>query len=355
MSRYVAVGPENAGGVGTIVVCDDENLDRRVAVKFLRVIGEHRRLLDELAALQRIRSKHVVEIFDVAYFPGSRMGIVQEFIDGEDLRSLLGKVPANEQFLRLLYQMSAGLADIHAVGIVHRDIKPANMMIDGAQILKIIDFNLARPINAAHTQGFVGTSGYAAPELYLDGRVDFSPKVDVYALGVTAYALLKGQALPQELLRRPPQPNAWRARGGFTTLGLPFDQELVSLLDLCLSENPAERPTSAQLFQRVERVLLRGRHKALIAPELGSSFVLDSANPVVTVRHGARLGSVTIRYDGLDFRMAEAEGEVWVNNMQLSRGAVLPGSCVIALGSPIRRANERLFITMDVSHPEVVL
>jgi serine/threonine-protein kinase len=185
-------------------------LDRKVAVKFLHVGGEHRRLLDELAALQRIRSKHVVEIFDVTYSRDLSMGIVQEFVDGADLQPLLGNVRSNEEFLRLLYQMSSGLADIHTVGIVHRDIKPSNIMIDGVGILKIIDFNLARPNNAAHTQGFVGTRGYAAPELYLDGRVDFDPKVDVYALGVTALALLKGEDLPRELLHRPPLSDAWR-------------------------------------------------------------------------------------------------------------------------------------------------
>lgn len=355
MSRYVPVGPETVGGIGSVLVCQDENLNRKVAVKFLQIGGEHRRLLDELAALQRIRSKHVVEIFDVAYFTGFRMGIVQEFVDGTDLEPLLGQVSPDVQFLRLLYQMSSGLADIHAVGIVHRDIKPSNMMIDRAGILKIIDFNLARPNNAAHTQGFVGTRGYAAPELYLDGHVEFDDKIDVYALGVTAYALLEGGALPQHLLRRPPHPNEWRASSGFGTMGLPFDQELVSLLDGCVSESPRDRPTSDQLFRRVERVLLRGQHRALIAVERGPSFVLDSTKREATVHHWARLGSVTIQYDELDFRIAEAEGEVWVNNMQLPRGSAMPGSCVVALGNPSRPAQERLFVTMDVSHPGVVL
>jgi len=130
--------------MGAVFVYIDKNLDRKVAIKFVQS-GEHRRLRDELAALQRIRSKHVVQIFDVDYFnPGARRGIVEEFIDGDSLETVLGTVTVKDGFLRLLYQAATGIADIHAVGIVHRDIKPSNMLIDREGILKIIDFNLSR-------------------------------------------------------------------------------------------------------------------------------------------------------------------------------------------------------------------
>ena len=73
----MGTGATLAGGIGTVVVCTDTNLDRKVAIKFVQPGGEHRRLLDELAALQRIRSKHVVQIFDVDHFDsGPRMGII---------------------------------------------------------------------------------------------------------------------------------------------------------------------------------------------------------------------------------------------------------------------------------------
>src|SRR3569623_1867580 len=99
MTRYVTTGPTVAGGIGTVVVCTDKNLDRKVAIKFVQPGGEHRRLLDELAALQRIRSKHVVQIFDVDYFnPGSRMGIIEEFIDGKGLETALGTLTLSDAF-----------------------------------------------------------------------------------------------------------------------------------------------------------------------------------------------------------------------------------------------------------------
>ena len=181
MDRYIPTGRITRGGLGQVVFCIDQNLDRKVVIKYG---NEHHRLLDELAALQRIRSKHVVEIFDVVYDDGSdRTGIVEEFIDGDELSSKLGNVDADGEFIQLLYQLACGLADIHAVGIVHRDIKPSNVLVDADQILKIIDFNLARLVDDANTSGFVGTHGYAAPELYAGGYITFDSKVDVYAMG----------------------------------------------------------------------------------------------------------------------------------------------------------------------------
>jgi len=62
-----------------------------------------------------------------------------------------------------------------------------------------------------------------------------------------------------------------------------------------------------------------------------------------------------MEYDGIDYRLSTLTGDAWINNMQLSPGATVPDCAVIALGGPTRRPNERVFITMDVSHPEVVL
>ncbi len=353
MSRYVRTGATVAGGIGAVVVYTDRNLDRRVAIKFVQPGGEHRRLLDELAALQRIRSKHVVQILDVDFFnPGSRMGIVEEFIEGDRLEDVLGTVTVGDWYLRLLYQAATGIADIHAVGIVHRDIKPSNMLVDPEGILKIIDFNLSRSENDTHTVGFVGTPGYAAPELCAPGHVVFCAAVDVYALGVTAWALVHGKKLPEDLALKPPRPDMWKATsGGFGTLpGL--DAELAHLLNACLEVSPSDRPTAAQVARRTARLLLHGKHRALFVGAK-KPFELAVTNPRVGLKDSR--GSMIIEYDGLDFQATSVTGEVWVNNIQLVVGTTLPYCCVIALGGPHRRPRDRVFITMDVSHPEVVL
>jgi serine/threonine-protein kinase len=357
MARYSTIGAGPRGGLGSVVFYRDHNLDRKVAVKFIERGGEHRRLLDELAALQRIRSKHVVEIFDVLYVDGGvRMGIVEDYIDGQTLKPLLGKVPPNDEFIRLLYQVATGISDVHAVKIVHRDIKPSNMLLDHEGILKIIDFNLARSIDDAETHGFMGTRGYAAPELYDGGRVRFDQKVDVYALGICAWALLHGEDLPSPLMAAPPAPTQWQSTGGgFVSSGTGLDATLLALLDRCISQDPVKRPSAREVSHRSGQLLLRGRHRARFVVNGGvEEFELNKSRSRVTLQHPS-LGSVTIAYDGLDFRVAAVQGEVWINNMRLAPGSTLPECCVIGFGSPSLRARERSFTTMDVSHPEVVL
>ena len=352
MTRYIATGAFDKGGIGVVEYRQDTNLDRRVAVKWVPQ-ANHRRLLDELAALQRVRSKHVVEIFDVTRGGvGSGVGVVEEFIEGRSLQEDLGKIRDKDEFVRLLFQMTSGLADIHAVEVIHRDVKPSNMLIDSHGILKYIDFNLARSESEAHTEGFKGTFGYAAPELYSRDPVKFSSKVDIYALGVTALALVKGPVLPKSLAQRPPDPVAWqREEGGFRGLNLAIDDQLLTLLDRCLSVSPSNRPTAADLVERCERVLLKGRHRARLV-EVGTGAQLGE---VSASSRKVRISSAkepdrgfTIEYDGLEFKVSALDGKVLVNHALIAVGDVLPGCCVVEL------AGGR-FVTVDTAHPEVVL
>ena len=109
----------------------------------------------------------MVQIYDVVYErDGTLMGIVEEYVTGDSLEEHLGGLSPDESFVKLVYQIASGIADIHDVNVIHRDVIPANMKIDNEEILKIIDFNLARDVKDGKTHGFVGTRGYAAPEQY---------------------------------------------------------------------------------------------------------------------------------------------------------------------------------------------
>ena len=354
MTRYVPTGTSAAGGIGTVSFCTDTNLDRRVAIKYLSVDGEHRRILDELEALQRIRSKHVVQIYDVVYErDGTLMGIVEEYVTGDSLEEHLGGLSPDESFVKLVYQIASGIADIHDVNVIHRDVKPANMKIDNEEILKIIDFNLARDVKDGKTHGFVGTRGYAAPEQYSASVAVFGLEVDVYALGVVAWALLNGKRLPQELRVVPPRPDEWKsAGGGFVALYSGLDDVLMNLLDAAVSSAPAQRPLARDIANRAGRVLLRGKHRAVLMNQKGQAYELGAGTQGATVKNS--FASATFRYDLMDFRLVKVSGEVWINNLQGRNGMRLPDGCVLALGDPVRGRN-RSFLTFDVSHPEVVL
>jgi serine/threonine-protein kinase len=200
-ARYLPNGSSASGGFGSVIYCQDTHLDRPVAIKFIKEDSEKHRLIDELNALMCLRSKHVVQVYDRINGENDTIGIVEEYIEGDDL--FISKFPQTsyENYLKTIWQIASGIADIHEVRVIHRDIKPNNMKFDQEGIVKIFDFGLSRDDGAkAVTQGFKGTFGFAAPELIESGLVAFTKAVDTYAFGATAI-VLSGTGLPNELTR----------------------------------------------------------------------------------------------------------------------------------------------------------
>lgn len=352
--RYVSTGESFSGGMAQVHLCTDTNLERTVAIKFLGAHADRRRIHDEVAALQQLRSKHVVQIYDVVVEPpNNSVGLVEEFLPGMDLEEWRdSRTLSQEELLRVVYQLATGLADVHHAGLIHRDIKPNNARFDDENLLKLFDFNLARDQErGAETLGFRGTPGFAAPELYIGGTVRFTTAVDVYALAATIVAVAEG-TLPSEAVHHPtsvgsPRFDGWLARGGF---GAHLPDPLASALDRSLATNPGDRPSAARISDVAGRLLLENRHRAVLSLE-NRAYVLSSSKRTVNLQHHA--GSLTVSYDGFRFTATAVSGEVRVNNERCQIGAELPGSCVISLGES--DSNDRTHIRMDQSSPEVIL
>ena len=117
-----------------------------------------------------------------------------EYIDGEDLASLLkriGRLPADKA-LDIARQIAAGLAAAHNRGVLHRDLKPANIMLDGRGGVRITDFGLAVAVDAGPRENDVsGTPAYMAPEQFTGGGA--SVRSDIYGLGLVLYELYTGR------------------------------------------------------------------------------------------------------------------------------------------------------------------
>lgn len=155
--RYCQTGSVAKGGFGDVLFCEDIHLQRKVAIKFLQDPADIRRLLDELRALLLMRSKHVVQVLDIIPSSTGVVGIVEEFIDGDDLWNSPLPRTSPDQYLKTLWQIAHGIADIHSADVIHRDIKPNNMKFDAEGIVKIFDFGLARDEGpTAETNGFIG-------------------------------------------------------------------------------------------------------------------------------------------------------------------------------------------------------
>lgn len=139
--RYQPTGGMTGGGMGDIIECIDVRLDRKVIIKKLKDGEEERRIIDEQQALIHLRSKHVVQLFDVVSVNdggGAKTGLVLEYIEGENL-DWNGFVQ-DFNFIKTLWQIAFGLTEIHSAGIIHRDIKPNNIRVDTEGVVKIIDF-----------------------------------------------------------------------------------------------------------------------------------------------------------------------------------------------------------------------
>lgn len=349
--RYCPTGEEFSGGMGKVLICQDTNLDRKVAIKFIQNVRDQRRLFDEIAALQKIRSKHVVQIFDVFLNETDRkVGIVQEYIPGDDLASFVNQnLIAKDEYLKILYQISSGINDIHNQGLIHRDIKPNNMKFDQANIIKIFDFGLARFSGRDDsTLGFTGTPGFAAPELYRSGLIPFTSAVDVYAFGMIAW-YLSGENFPEKLLQNPPSLADFP---GFSSLNLDIPDDIVNILDRTVSLDATDRPLMSDIKDILENYLLYGRHRALLVHG-NKTYNLEKVNRIIKL-DVSNYGSLDIKYDGLNFIAEAVKDAVYINNKLIKKGQQLPKHCVITLGDS-SHGRDRLFITFDVSNPEVVL
>lgn len=343
-NRYNPLNDSDRGGMGEVLFCEDLHLQRQVVLKYLQPGVELRRLMDEQKALAQLRSRHVVQIYDIVNINVSGMdcpAIVLEFVNGDGLS--VGCCAPDDDYLKVIWQIACGLADIHSKGVIHRDIKPDNIKIDREGVVKILDFGLSRNNNEAKTQSIVGTPIFMAPELWSGSDIAFDSSIDVYAFGVTCLALLNEKAPPGLLSRPPCQPSWGEFSEAFT--GIPF--EISEKLYQCLSKDTDCRPAMQEIRDLLARHLLKNRHRATVVLN-GVVHILDSTNRRITLN--ANVGSLEIEYDGLDFKVKSTSGSVYINNVPAAEGSVVPGCCVLTFGA----GSNRKFVTFDVSNPEVM-
>jgi serine/threonine protein kinase len=302
-SRYVEEKQLGQGSFGTVHLVRDTRCPgvRRV-VKKQQTRGRDpatvQLLRDEIAALARLDSPHIVRVFEFAMDEKGVLYIVEEHIRGREVLDLIASRGPLDEWLaqKILRQVLVALAYVHSHGILHRDVKPDNLMlthVDAARAdVKLIDFGLAASDPAPGQEkailAFAGTPSYMAPEVLalatLDAEegvqkrvqslqaLEYGDKVDVYSLGATLFEMLTEQkpygnalALPgsqgervlafSEIVERaagvPDMDRPRLQRDGCALLknpetGRAYAQELVNLL---LAKDPAARPSAHQALE----------------------------------------------------------------------------------------------------------
>jgi serine/threonine-protein kinase len=204
LGRYDIIRVLGKGAMGLVYEARDPNLERRVAIKTIKVenlseeaAAEYEaRFRTEARSAARLQHPNIVSVYD-SDRDGDMAYLVMEFIQGEDLKQHLdgGKRYSLAQSLAMVADLLAALDYAHRQNIVHRDVKPANLLIEANGRVKLTDFGVARIQDsgeATRTQGtMVGTLKYMSPEQVQGVPID--SRSDLFAVGVVLYQLLTGK------------------------------------------------------------------------------------------------------------------------------------------------------------------
>lgn len=265
--RYLILATLGRGGMGDVFRVRDTKLQEEMALKVLRpeiardpdVIQRFR---NELKLARKITHKNVCRVFDFHEEEGTPF-ITMEFVAGEDLKSLVrrrGKLP-EEEALRIASEIAEGLSEAHDLGVVHRDLKPQNIMIEPNGRAKVMDFGIARSLQApglTQTGQMIGTPDYLSSEQAAGEPAD--RRADIYALGVILYEMTTGQlpfkgdtALSVITKHREAPP------GDPREIDPDLSEGLCRLILRCMEKDPARRfQSSGELLEDL-RALAKGR------------------------------------------------------------------------------------------------
>ncbi|HEU4405637.1 MAG TPA: protein kinase [Polyangiaceae bacterium] len=296
VKHYEILRPLGRGGMATVFLARDTRLGRLVAIKVLLKHSDEgaARFLAEARATARCKHENIVVLYEADEIDGQPY-MVLEYLEGRTLRDWLAQRERPSAFapfsfddatteqvppalaVELMLPVVRALACAHASGIVHRDLKPANIFLTDAGPIKVLDFGIAKRLDASEISAItagerrgaepealtrqgalLGTLPYMAPEQWRDEGVD--PRTDLWAVGILLFRLVAGAhpLAPISVHRL--------AQVGSLTLPMPSVRDrrpdvgpLGAIIDRCLKKRRDERFGSADELLAALEPLLPGR------------------------------------------------------------------------------------------------
>jgi serine/threonine protein kinase len=241
------------GGMGEVYQAYDNDLDKVVALKFLRQdLADNAQAVelfkDEIRIARDIGHRHVCRVYDLGQGQGQgRPFFSMELLEGGSLAELLAdQGPLPEKLaLDIAWQLSSGLAALHEKGLLHRDLKPANVLFDKDRKVRITDLGLAGLVESfRENKSLQGTLPYMSPEQLNRSLGGLTTASDIYSLGLVLYEVFTGQQVfyghhPADLIAQQqggfPRPSWFRSD---------LNPKIEAVILHCLQSKPEDRPRS---------------------------------------------------------------------------------------------------------------
>ncbi|HKD06720.1 MAG TPA: protein kinase, partial [Bryobacteraceae bacterium] len=258
--RFIMLELLGRGGIGEVWSARDTELDRFVALKFLRAETaselDSAQIVREARAASALNHPNIVTIHEVVLHEHCS-AIVMELVRGSSLAKFRGASLPVDEIRSIGAQVAKALAAAHSNGIIHGDIKPENIMLRDDGYVKVLDFGLARRLaiettTASHGPVF-GTLRYMSPEQATGGPL--KPASDVFSFGLALFELATGRrafadespldALRATLTQDAPAPSSVDSR---------VPAALNSLILAMLAKDPATRPSAAEVARQLDKM-----------------------------------------------------------------------------------------------------